>query len=70
MELEKQRKTKGKKVINLFNKVKKPLIKKETNEFLKLMKHNEYNFIKQLKKPTKISLLSLILSFKPHRKAL
>jgi len=38
---------------------------------MKLMKHNEYNVFEQLKQtPTKISLLSLILSSKPYRKAL
>jgi hypothetical protein len=51
--------------------VNKPITKEETNEFLKLMKHNEYNVIEQIKKtPTRISLLSLILSSEIYRKAL
>jgi sulfite reductase alpha subunit-like flavoprotein len=51
--------------------INKPVTKEETNEFLKLMKHSEYSVVKQPKKtPARISLLSLILSFEPHRKAL
>lgn len=51
--------------------VNKLINKEETNEFLKLMKHNEYSVVEQLKKtPTKISLLSLILGFELNRKAL
>ena len=35
------------------------------------MKHSEYSVVEQLKKtPARISLLSLILSSEPHRKAL
>jgi hypothetical protein len=35
------------------------------------MKHNDYSIIEQLKKTyARISLLSLILSFEQHRKAL
>ena len=43
-ELEKQRKTKGKEVLDLDKEfeVNKPVIEEETNEFLKLMKHSEY----------------------------
>jgi len=49
----------------------KPITKKETNEFLKPMKHNEYNVVEQIKKsPARISLLSLILISEPYRKAL
>jgi len=72
-ELEKQRKTKGKEVID-FNKeleVNKPMTEEETNEFLKVMKHSEYCIVDQLKKtPAKISIMSLILSSESHRNAL
>ena len=55
----------------LSEEVNKPFTKAETNEFLKLTKHSEYNVIEQLKKtPAKISFLSLILSSERHRKAL
>jgi hypothetical protein len=70
-ELKKQRKAKGKKVVDLLEEVNNPVIEEETNEFLKLMKHSEYSVIKQLKKThARILLLSLILSFEPHSKAL
>jgi hypothetical protein len=66
-ELKKQRKAKGKKVVNLSKEVNKPVTEKETNEFLKLLKHNKYNIIEQLKKTlVRISLLSLILSSETH----
>jgi len=53
-------------------KVNKLVIEKETNEFLKLMKHNEYCIVDQLKKtpPTKIFIISFILSSEPHLNAL
>jgi hypothetical protein len=41
-ELEKQRKAKGKEVVDLTKEVNKPITKEKTIEFLKLMKHNEY----------------------------
>ena len=70
-ELEKQRKAKGKEGVDMTEKINKPITEDETNEILKLMKHSEYNVVEQLKKtPARISLLSLILSSKPHRKAL
>ena len=48
----------------------RPMMEEETNEFLKLMKHNEYCVLDQLKKtPAKISIMSLILSSEPHRNA-
>ena len=51
--------------------VKKPVTEEESNEFMKLIKHSEYCIIDQLKKtPTRISLMSLILSSEPHRNAL
>lgn len=66
-ELKKQRKAKGKKVVNLSKEVNKPVTEKETNEFLKLLKHNKYNIVEQLKKTlVRISLLSLILSSETH----
>jgi hypothetical protein len=43
----------------------------EASEFPKLMKHNEYSVVEQLKKtPVKIPLMSLILSSKPYHNAL
>jgi len=72
-ELEKQRKAKGKEVLDLDKEleVNKPVTKEETNEFLKLMKHSECCMVDQLKKtPAKISIMSLILRSKPHRNAL
>jgi len=47
--------------------VNKPMIEEETNEFLKLIKHSENCIVDQLKKtPAKISIMSLILSFKKY----
>jgi len=70
-ELEEQMKAKGKEVVDLTNKVNKPVTEEKTNEFLKLMKHSEYSVVEQLKKFLAIiSLLSLILSSEPYRKAL
>jgi len=70
---EELRKAKGKEVVD-FDKaleVNKPVTKDESNEFLKLIKHSEYCIVDQLKKTsTRISLMSLILSFEPHRNAL
>jgi hypothetical protein len=45
-ELERRRKAKDKEVINGVKgmKVKKPISKEEAGEFLKLIKHNEYNY--------------------------
>ncbi|XP_017985256.1 PREDICTED: uncharacterized protein LOC108663879 [Theobroma cacao] len=48
-----------------------PMTKKEAAEFLKFIKHIEYNVIEQLNRlPTRISLLSLLLSSEPHRNSL
>jgi hypothetical protein len=70
-ELEKQRKAKGKEGVDVAEEINKPITEEETSEFLKLMKHNEYSVVEQLKKtPARISILSLILSSEPHRKAL
>nr|XP_034900655.1 LOW QUALITY PROTEIN: uncharacterized protein LOC118038417 [Populus alba] len=72
-ELERQRKAKGKEVLDLDKEfeVNKPVTEEETNEFLKLMKHSEYSIVDQLKKtPAKISIMSLILSSEPHCNAL
>jgi hypothetical protein len=70
-ELEKQRKAKGKEGVDVTEEINKPVTEEETNEFLKLMKHSEYSVVEQLKKtPARISLLSLILSSEPYRKAL
>lgn len=51
--------------------VNKPKNEKDAMEFLKLMKHSEYNMVDQLKKiPTWIFLLSLIMIYELHRNAL
>jgi hypothetical protein len=43
----------------------------EAGEFLKLTKNSEFSVVEQLKKTSaRISLMSLILSFEPHRNAL
>ncbi|XP_017970433.1 PREDICTED: uncharacterized protein LOC108660684 [Theobroma cacao] len=45
--------------------------KKEATEVLKFIKHSEYNVVEQLNRlPTRISLLSLLLSSEPHRNSL
>ena len=45
--------------------------KTEANEFLKFIKHSEYNIVKQLHKlPAKISLLALMLHSEPYREAM
>lgn len=54
-----------------MQRVKKLVDGNEAVKFLKLMKHDKYSMVDQLKKTsTKILLLSLILSLKPHRKTL
>jgi hypothetical protein len=42
-------------------KVNKLVIEKETNEFLKLMKHNEYCIVDQLKKTPRLKSLLYLL---------
>jgi len=66
-ELEKQRKAKGKELLDLDKEIKvnKPVTEEETNEFLKLMKNSEYCIVDQLKKTP-----ARILSSEPHRNAL
>ena len=47
------------------------VMKAEACEFLKFIKHSEYNVVEQLNKtPARISLLSLLTSFEPHQDAL
>ena len=47
------------------------VIEAKENEFLKFIKHSEYNIVKQLHKlPTKISLLALMMNFEPFREAM
>ncbi|XP_019241374.1 PREDICTED: uncharacterized protein LOC109221349 [Nicotiana attenuata] len=51
--------------------VKEPVAEKEAEEFLKKMKMQEYSIIDQLRKtPAQISLLSLLLHSKEHRRVL
>ncbi|KAK5835972.1 hypothetical protein PVK06_011703 [Gossypium arboreum] len=50
---------------------KKPMDEEEAQEFLKFIKHSEYNVVEQLsKQPARISILSLLLNSEPHRNAL
>ncbi|XP_022157707.1 uncharacterized protein LOC111024360 [Momordica charantia] len=50
---------------------KKIVSDEEASEFLKLIKHNEYKVIEQLHHtPACISMLSIFINSKPHRKAL
>ena len=50
--------------------INEPVTEVEANEFLKFIKHSEYNIFEQLHKlPTKISLLTLMLNSEPHREA-
>ena len=54
-----------------FKKKSQPIAKKETSEFLKFIKHNEYSVVEQLKKmPTRISMLSLLQNSGLHHNAL
>ena len=58
-------KKKGKEPLN------EPISEAKANEFFKFIKHSEYNIVEQLHKlPAKISLLSLMLNFEPHREAM
>jgi len=51
--------------------INKPVSKEEAAEFLKSIKHYEYNVVEQLKKiPARIFLMSLIPSYEPHHNAL
>jgi hypothetical protein len=51
--------------------INKTMSEEEASEFIKLIKHNEYSVVEKLKKtPARISLISLILSFKHYRNAL
>ena len=50
---------------------KKPVDEEEAQEFLKFIKHSEYNVVEQLnKQPVRISILSLLLNSEPHRNVL
>ncbi|KAK5792531.1 hypothetical protein PVK06_033646 [Gossypium arboreum] len=47
---------------------KNPVDEEEAQEFLKFIKHSEYNVVEQLgKQPVRISILSLLLNSEPHR---
>ena len=68
---EKERTAREKKDKNALEGTSKPVIEKEACEFLKFIKHNEYNVIEQLNKtPVKISLLSLFQNSEVHRNTL
>ncbi|KAK9045151.1 hypothetical protein V6N11_059040 [Hibiscus sabdariffa] len=48
-----------------------PVKESEANEFLKILKHSEFNVVEQLNRlPARISMLSLLLSSEAHRNAL
>ncbi|XP_040940227.1 uncharacterized protein [Gossypium hirsutum] len=52
-------------------KIKRSVNEKEVHEFLKFIKHSEYNVVEQLSKQlARISVLSLLLNSEPHRNAL
>ncbi|KAA3483745.1 hypothetical protein EPI10_005891 [Gossypium australe] len=51
--------------------INEPVKDEEAKEFLKFLKHNEYNVVEQLRKqPACISVLALLLSSEVHREAL
>ncbi|XP_052876284.1 uncharacterized protein LOC128282154 [Gossypium arboreum] len=51
--------------------VKRPVNEEEAREFLKFIKHSEYNVVEQLsKQPVQISILSLLLNSEPDRNTL
>ncbi|KAA3480071.1 hypothetical protein EPI10_020531 [Gossypium australe] len=51
--------------------VNEPINEKEVKEFLKFLKHSEYNVVEQLhKQPARISVLALLLSSETHRNEL
>ena len=50
--------------------INEPVTEKKADEFLKFIKHSEYNIFEQLHKlPAKISLLALMLNTEPYREA-
>ncbi|XP_040955952.1 uncharacterized protein [Gossypium hirsutum] len=62
---------KKEKAIRLESPVNEPVTESEAREFLKFLKHSEYSVIEQLRKqPTRISVLTLLLSSEVHRNAL
>ena len=55
----------------VLNVIKGQVIEKKASEFLKFIKHSEYNVVEQLNKlPFRISLLALLLKSEPHHKDL
>lgn len=51
--------------------IKKPVDEEEAQEFLKFIKHSEYNVVEQLnKQPERILILSLLLNSEPYQNAL
>ena len=72
---EKSTKEVGVKAANLKKKEEEPrnelVTEAEANEFLKFIKHSEYNIIEQLHKMlAKIYLLALLLNSKPYKEAM
>ncbi|XP_012477638.1 uncharacterized protein LOC105793260 [Gossypium raimondii] len=62
---------KKEKAVRLESPVNEPVTESEAREFLKFLKHSEYSVIEQLRKqPTRISVLTLLLSSEVHRNAL
>ena len=67
---EKERPSREKKDEEALGGTSEPVIEKEACEFLKFIKHSEYNVIEQLNKtPTRISLLSLFQNSDTDRKS-
>ena len=64
-------KKKREKAIVLEPLINEPIKEEEAKEFLKFLKHSEYNVVEQLHKQlARISVLALLLSFEAHRSAL
>jgi len=71
--VENYKKAKGKNAVELakMDEVNKLVSDEEASEFLKLVKHDEYSMVDQLKKTlARISLLLLVLSSELYRNAL
>ncbi|XP_040934483.1 uncharacterized protein [Gossypium hirsutum] len=59
------------KTVKIESPINEPVTEKKAREFLKFLKHNEYNVVEQLhKQPARISVLALLLSSEKHRSAL
>ena len=69
--VEKEQASQEKKYGSTFEKESQPIVEKEACEFLKFVKHSEYNVVEQSNKmPASISMLSLLQNSNLHRNAL